>query len=824
MTNPARPEPNDRDLLANLAWVQRVARQLAGDHDAGSDLAQHAAAHWHERAPRWARSGPGLRGWFARALQSLAVDTARRDRARKRREQALAAMRASATPTHEDPAAIVQRLERQQRVAAAVAALDEPYRTTILLRYLDELDTNEVARRTAVPAATVRKRLERGLGLLRQRLDAEFGGERSGWALALLPPAARAELLAAMAAAPAPWLTVHAGMCLAVAALVLTLAVGAWLWQASQYEPPLVAVGGHGVLVPAAALTASESPELLAVRNEIPVAADRTATPGGSRAAGVGTAAAVIVAGRLFVDGQRTVPPELSIVVLANLGETLTQAKAEVHEQPATWRMAMDPAWTAATLWVTSDHTAPAQIPLPTELLQRGGGFDLHLTAGRRLELTFLDETTGEPLADLPVEIELTVETARGNGRVWHRGHRQLASSGPDGTLAVHGLPLLGSVQVGLRRTPRTRALLLRGGGTVQVDGGTALPLWRQELTASSPSVLTATVHAQRLRGEATAAGVVPHWARAADGGLAAVQVVARERLRFGTDAAGLSDRYLLPLDAEGRFELTSDAPCQHLVQLQRQDGTWLAEPVAVEFQLAGAQAPILFTPRELRRLQIVCRGVPDQGVLEVVAGSARQSKPCRGQALTFDLEAGKDVAMQLRYSVSDGAAQKSGWQREVPAEACVRQPVELDLGLGDCLREVTVEAATAAAARGGEAQGILLVPVRGGAAAADERVRLLLDGLAGEVRVPLRAGLWVAIVPSAAGWIGGVVAVAPTDQRVHLPLRCNELPVAAASPGALLETVDGVSLAALPKPLRRLRVPTGATVLQLPANHTLGN
>ncbi len=222
MTNPARPEPNDRDLLANLAWVQRVARQLAGDHDAGSDLAQHAAAHWHERAPRWARSGPGLRGWFARALQSLAVDTARRDRARKRREQALAAMRASATPTHEDPAAIVQRLERQQRVAAAVAALDEPYRTTILLRYLDELDTNEVARRTAVPAATVRKRLERGLGLLRQRLDAEFGGERSGWALALLPPAARAELLAAMAAAPAPWLTVHAGMCLAVAALVLT--------------------------------------------------------------------------------------------------------------------------------------------------------------------------------------------------------------------------------------------------------------------------------------------------------------------------------------------------------------------------------------------------------------------------------------------------------------------------------------------------------------------------------------------------------------------------------------------------------------------------
>lgn len=826
MTTHPTPEPTDRDLLANLAWVQRLARQLAGGRDQAADLAQHAAATWHERAPAWARSGSGMRGWFARALQSLAIDTARRDHARRRREQAVAGVQGDTARADEDPAAIVQRLERQRRVAAAVAALDEPYRTTILLRYLDELDTDEVARRTAVPAATVRKRLERGLGLLRDRLDVEFGGERRAWLLGLLPPAAQAELLALGATAPAPWLVAQAGKCLAVAALLLTFSVGAWLWQASRYEPPLVAVGGHGVLVPAAELEAAESSGSQAAGDETRVVADRAAEQGGGREVVAGNRgdSATSVAGRLFVDGQRTVPPELTIAVLANLGDLLTQVDAEVDGGRATWRVAVDPAWTAATLWITSNHTAPAQIPLPAELLQRGGGFDLHLTAGRRLELTFRDETTAEPLADLPVEIDLTVETARGNGRVWHRGHRQRATSGPDGTLAVHGLPTIGFVQVGLRRTPRTRLLLMRGGGTMQTDGGGALPLWRRELTSATPDTLVATVYAQRLLGAATATGVVPNWARSTTDGFDSVQVVARERLRIGTDASGLGDRHVLPIDADARFELAGDAPCQHVVQLQRKDGTLLAEPLVVEFRTAGAQAPIVFTPRERRQLRIVCQGVPDRGVLEVVAGAARQTSPCRGQALTFDLDGAEEGPVQLRYSVSESPAQKSGWQRDVPAEACRGLRLELDLGLADSLREVTVDAATAAAARGGEARAVLLVPVRGNAAVADERVRLLLDGLAGEVRVPLRPGRWLAFLPSAAGWIGGVVEVAATDARVHLALPLTELPTAAVATDTVLETVSGVALTGLPRPLRILRAPAGATTVQLPANHTLSH
>lgn len=826
MTSHPAPEPDDRELLANLAWVQRLARHLAGSPDAAADLAQSATTNWHERAPAWARSGAGLRGWFTRALRSLAIDTARRDRARQRREQTLVAAAGAAPRPAEDPAAIVQRLERQRRVAAAVAALDEPYRTTILLRYLDELDTEAVATRTNVAATTVRKRLERGLAQLRERLAAEFGDDHRSWALALLAPAARPEVPVAAATTPTSWLAAHAGQCVAAAALLITLAVGTWLWHASNFEPPLVAVGGRGVMVAAAELAAAERPEPTAVRGEAPAIADHADGPerrpeSAARQAGGSTST---VAGRLFVDGRRIVPPELSIEVLANLDNTLTRADAEVDVDRATWRMALDPAWTTATLWITSDHTEPAQIPLPAELLQRGGGFDVHLSAGRRLELTFLDEATAEPLAGLPVEIDVAIETARGNGRVTHRGHRQRATSAPDGTLLVHGMPTVGIVQVGLRRTPRTRLLQLRGGGTVQLDGGDALPLWRRELTADSPATLVATVYAQRLLGEATASGVVPNWARSTDDGFDSVQIVARERLRFGTDASGLGDRHVLPIDAEGRFELASDAPCRHLVHLQRKDGTLLADPVEVEFRTAGAQTPIVFTPREQRRLRVVCQGVPDRGFLEVVAGTARQTSPCRGQPLTFDLEGAAAGGIELRYAESDGPGQESGWQRDVPAEACRGLSVELDLGLTNSLREVTVAAATAAAARGGEAAAVLLVPVRGNAAAGDERVRLLLDGLAGEVRVPLRPGRWLAFLPSAAGWIGGVVEVAATDDRVHIEPRLAELSTAALTPNTLLETVDGVSLAALPRPLRLLRIAADTNTLQLPTNHTLGH
>ena len=68
--------------------------------------------------------------------------------------------------------------------------LSEPYRSTLLLRFFEQLSAEEIARRTGVPPSTVRNRTKRALDSLRERFDREHAGDRRAWALQLLPIAA----------------------------------------------------------------------------------------------------------------------------------------------------------------------------------------------------------------------------------------------------------------------------------------------------------------------------------------------------------------------------------------------------------------------------------------------------------------------------------------------------------------------------------------------------------------------------------------------------------------------------------------------------------
>ncbi|MEW6073020.1 MAG: hypothetical protein AB1726_10580 [Planctomycetota bacterium] len=89
-----------------------------------------------------------------------------------------------------------------QRVMAAVLALDEPVRSTL------------------------RNRLRRGLEVLRARFDAEHGGDRGAW-LALLRPAPRLR--------PVPWPVPLGVLAMTTtakvsAALLLLAGVAGWVW------------------------------------------------------------------------------------------------------------------------------------------------------------------------------------------------------------------------------------------------------------------------------------------------------------------------------------------------------------------------------------------------------------------------------------------------------------------------------------------------------------------------------------------------------------------------------------------------------------------
>jgi RNA polymerase sigma-70 factor (ECF subfamily) len=177
MTEHAAPPPLD-ELLARRDWVRRFARTLAHDDATADDLAQDTMLAAIEHPPREAAAPAG---WLRRVLLRRAMNRARGERRRDERE-ALRAM----PPASPSPADVVSTAESHRRVVEAVLALEEPYKTTVLLRFFEDLPPREVAARMGVPVETVRARVRRAVERLRERLDEEHGGRRAVWLAPLL--------------------------------------------------------------------------------------------------------------------------------------------------------------------------------------------------------------------------------------------------------------------------------------------------------------------------------------------------------------------------------------------------------------------------------------------------------------------------------------------------------------------------------------------------------------------------------------------------------------------------------------------------------------
>lgn len=171
------PRPTVENLLAESGWVQGLARSLVADRSQADDLVQET---WLAAL----RHGPdrlgSLRAWLGRVLRNAARQDTRRSTLRLDREPAAA--RPEALPS---AASIAERAELQQRLVGVVLALDEPYRSTLLWHYFEELSSEEIARRLGVPASTVRNRLRRGLEILRAALERRDGASWSDGCLAL---------------------------------------------------------------------------------------------------------------------------------------------------------------------------------------------------------------------------------------------------------------------------------------------------------------------------------------------------------------------------------------------------------------------------------------------------------------------------------------------------------------------------------------------------------------------------------------------------------------------------------------------------------------
>jgi RNA polymerase sigma-70 factor (ECF subfamily) len=219
--NPA-PAITPETLLAQAAWVHRLARALLRDRELAHDVAQDALLAGLSQGSGQQVQDP--RGWLHTVIRRLAGLAVRERRERAVRERARPDVDRSEERSSE-------RLRLYRRLCDAVLALPEPYRTAVSRRFFDELTPRAIARELGVDSAVVRQRVRRGLAMLRERFDAEPGG-RSEWlgafAAAGLGAPVRGSLLVPVIA-----------MKKVAFAAILLLAVGAW-WLATAAWPASV--------------------------------------------------------------------------------------------------------------------------------------------------------------------------------------------------------------------------------------------------------------------------------------------------------------------------------------------------------------------------------------------------------------------------------------------------------------------------------------------------------------------------------------------------------------------------------------------------------
>ncbi len=168
--------PDLQALLSNGSWAYALARSLVGDEQLAEDIVQTAALATLGGAPP---QGLAFRSWFAAVIRNLARMAHRTRVRRDRREDA--ARRADIVPS---TAELAERADQHRRLTSLVLELEEPYRSTILLRFFGELTPMQIGEHLGEPPATIRSRLARGLDRLRERLERDRG---AAWKATLGP-------------------------------------------------------------------------------------------------------------------------------------------------------------------------------------------------------------------------------------------------------------------------------------------------------------------------------------------------------------------------------------------------------------------------------------------------------------------------------------------------------------------------------------------------------------------------------------------------------------------------------------------------------------
>jgi RNA polymerase sigma-70 factor (ECF subfamily) len=222
------------DWPSHLAFVRRLARSLLADPSEADDVAQDAWLTWSRSPPREAGA---LRRWLASVARNLVL---MRDRSSIRRE---GRERGGAIPESQPSAAhLVEQMDLHRRVVELVLALDEPFRTVVMLRFYEQRSLEEIAKQLDVPLETVKSRQRRALARLRTELLGDEASTERRAALAVLTGAGGGVAM-----------TIGAKGAAAAAVVAGLLAWSAWRWNSDEHRLTVTTRSGAATPIAAAA-------------------------------------------------------------------------------------------------------------------------------------------------------------------------------------------------------------------------------------------------------------------------------------------------------------------------------------------------------------------------------------------------------------------------------------------------------------------------------------------------------------------------------------------------------------------------------------------
>jgi RNA polymerase sigma-70 factor (ECF subfamily) len=152
-------------VLRHQKMVFNVARAMLGDAHAAEDVSQEAFLHAYQGLPAYRAEGK-FPAWLRTIVTRLCLNH-RRDH---RREVAWADLTTRPDEAVNGPESQIDAWCRRGEVRRAIDALSSDYRAVIVLRYMEDLTYEEIARHLGVPLSTIETRLHRAKKQLRELL------------------------------------------------------------------------------------------------------------------------------------------------------------------------------------------------------------------------------------------------------------------------------------------------------------------------------------------------------------------------------------------------------------------------------------------------------------------------------------------------------------------------------------------------------------------------------------------------------------------------------------------------------------------------------